>query len=205
MIELYKKFNSDKEYTSIGLFRELNTKFKNIKRVLYPGSYVHITPSLIFKDVTYIDSCKNTYKFYESIEVKNFIFENKEYSWIPIYDFYQQDYKNDINETESSFDVIISQYCGFAWRDTKKYLKKWWFLVCNNSHWDASMASYDPDYKLIAVYNRKSDNIFSICDKNLENYLIPKNINKTSKEILEKTMRGFDYTKSPSGYIFEKL
>jgi hypothetical protein len=80
MIELYKKYNSDKDYTSIGLFRELNKIFDNINRVLYPGCYVHITPSLIFSDVTYIDSYKNTYKFYESDEVKDFISKNKEYS-----------------------------------------------------------------------------------------------------------------------------
>jgi hypothetical protein len=67
------------------------------------------------------------------------------------------------------------------------------------------MASYDSDYKLIAVYNRKTDEKFSISNKNLDTYLIPKDINKVSKEKLEKTMIGFAYTKSPSGYIFQKI
>lgn len=72
MIELYKKYNLDKDYTSIWLFRELKNKY-NHDRVLYPWSYVHITPSLIFSDVTYVDSYKNTHKFYEDLEVKKYI------------------------------------------------------------------------------------------------------------------------------------
>jgi len=51
------------------------------------------------------------------------------------------------------------------------------------------MASLDTDYKLIAVYNRKSDDNFSISDKNLEQYLIPKKDIALTKEHLEKTMR----------------
>ena len=71
---LYKKYNVDKDYTSIGLFRELNKKYK-IRKVFYPGSYVHITPSLIFPNVVYADSYKNTYKFLISAK-NNEIFGN---------------------------------------------------------------------------------------------------------------------------------
>lgn len=203
MIELYQKNNVNKDYTSIGLFRELKNKY-DIKKVLYPWSYVHITPSLIFPHVVYVDSFRNTYKFYESTEVADFIKTQKEYSDESYYKFYQQNYDSNIWEELESFDLIISQYCGFAWRATKKYLKKWWLLVCNNSHWDASMASLDPNYKLVAVYNRKTDEKFSISERNLQEYLILKKEWALSKESLEKTMRWIAYTKSPSGYIFEK-
>lgn len=56
--ELYKKYHIDKQYTSVGLFRELKIKF-DIDRVFYPGSHVHITPSLIFANVTNADSFRN--------------------------------------------------------------------------------------------------------------------------------------------------
>jgi hypothetical protein len=87
----------------------------------------------------------------------------------------------------------------------KKYLKKDGILVCNNSHGDASMASIDHDYELVAVYNRRSDEKFSLSEKNLTEYLIPKQKREITKEYLQKTMKGIGYTKSPSGYIFRKI
>jgi hypothetical protein len=71
---------------------------------------VHITPSLIFPEVTYVDAFRNTYKFYESSEVKEFIEKNKEYTDTATFTFYQQDYSKDIPEEPQSFDIVVSQY-----------------------------------------------------------------------------------------------
>ena len=203
MLELYKKNHEKKEYTSIGLFREIKKKF-NPTRVLYPGSHVHITPSLVFPDVTYIDSFRNTYKFFESEDVKEFIKKNQEYPGEAKFKFYQQSFFSDFPEELESFDVVISQYSGLIGQAVKKYIKKGGILVCNNSHADASMASIDKDYELVGVYNRVTDEKFRISDKNLDKYLIPKKEINITREILEKTLRGIAYTKSPSGYIFRK-
>lgn len=203
MLELYKKNHSNKEYTSIGLFREIRKKF-NHKRILYPGCYVHITPLLIFPDVTYIDSFRNTQKFYQNSQLKEFIEKNKEYQEKTNLKFYHQDYYKDLPEDLESFDVVISQYGGFVGIAVKRYLKKGGILTCNNSHGDASMASIDADYELTVVYNRRTDKKFSISSKGLKEYLIPKKKVKITKESLEKAMKGMSYTKSPSGYIFRK-
>lgn len=200
---LYKKYNFDKDYTSIGLFRTIKNKYEPLK-VFYPGSYVHITPSLIFSDVTYADSYKNTYKFYENRDTIEYINSNKEYPEKTKLKFYQQDYNMPFEELTEEFDLLISQYAGFIGQATKGYLKKGGLLVCNNSHGDASMASFDPEYKLIAVYRRKTDDQFSISDKDLSSFLIPKNDKEPDLEKLKKTMKGIAYTKSPTGYIFEK-
>lgn len=203
MLELYRKHYIDKDYTSIGLFREIKSKY-NPRRILYPGCYVHITPSLVFSDVTYVDSFRNTNKFFDSIEVMEFIKRNKEYGEDAKFTFYYQDYFRNLPEKFNSFDLIISQYGGFVGQATKRYLKKGGVLVCNNSHGDAPMASIDSDFELVAVYNRRSDYKFSISGKDLDQYLIPKKEIKITKELLETTMRGIVYTKSPSGYIFSK-
>ena len=202
-LELYKKNHLDKDYTLIGLFREIKTMF-NPKKVLYPGCYIHITPSLIFPDVTYVDSFRNTNKFYESLEIKKFIEKNKEYTEKSKFKFYLQDYSKDLPEELESFDLIISLYGGFVGQAVKKYLKKGGILVCNNSHGDATMASLDSAYELIAIYNRKSDEKFTISSKNLNEYLILKKKITITKKDLEKTMKGIAYTKSPSGYVFRK-
>lgn len=203
MLNLYEKYHSKKEYTSIGLFREIRKRF-NPERILYPGCYVHITPSLIFPDVVYVDSFRNTQKFYESSQVKEFIEKNKEYSEKIRLKFHHKDYNKDIPEDLESFDIVISQYGGFVGKAVKKYLKKGGFLVCNNSHGDASMASMDPEYELIAIYNRRTDEKFSISSKNLQEYMIPKKKIKITRESIEETMKGIPYTKSPSGYVFRK-
>lgn len=202
MLDLYKKRHIKKKYTLIGLFREIKKKY-NPKRILYPGCYIHITPSLIFSDVTYVDSFKNTFKFFESSEVKEYIETNKEYKKKARFNFYQQDYSKNLPEKISSFDLVISLYAGFIGQSVKKYLKKGGLLVCNDSHGDASMAALDKDYKLIAVFDRKSDNKFIISDENLNEYLISKK--KVTKKLLKETMKGITYTKSPSGYIFKKV
>jgi hypothetical protein len=51
------------------------------------------------------------------------------------------------------------------------------------------MASIDPDYTLVAIYNRKSDDDFSISEKDLDKYLIPKKPSDFTRQYLEKTMR----------------
>lgn len=203
MPELYKEHYVDKEYTSIGLFRQLKNKY-DIDKAFYPGCYVHITPSLVFSNVTYADSYRNTFEFFESVETLAFIEKNKEYSEEPIFKFYQQDYNKPFKELTDDFDLIISQYAGFVGQAAKPYLRKGGLLVCNNSHGDASMASLDSDYRLIAVYRRKSDEQFSISAKNIEDYLQPRSgVLPTRKELM-KTMKGIAYSKSPSGYIFKK-
>lgn len=200
---LYKKYNVDKDYTSIGLFRALRDKF-DINKVFYPGSFVHITPSLIFSDVTFADSYRNTHRFFESPETGAFIQKAKDYTEPVRFGFYQQDYRKPFAELQDEFDLVISQYAGFVGQAVKRYLKKGGILVCNNSHGDATMASLDPDYTLIAVYRRESDENFHISDKNLESYLIPKSGVPPTIEQISKSMKGVAYTKSPSGYIFKK-
>ncbi len=202
--EPYKKYHVDKDYTSIGLFRALNKRF-TIEKVFYPGSHVHITPSLVFSHVTYADSFRKTYQFFENAEIIDFIKKNKEYSEEPFIRFYQQDYNKRFQDLNKEFDLLISQYAGFVGQAAKRYLKKGGLLVCNNSHGDASMASLDPDFELIAIYRRNTDDKFSISDKNLDEYLKPKSGIEPTKEQLLKSMRGITYTKSPSGYIFRKV
>ena len=202
--ELHKRFHLDKDYTSIGLFRELNRKFE-IDKVFYPGCYVHITPSLIFSNVTYADSFRSTYKFFEDAASLGFIKENKEYPEEPSVRFYQQDYYEPFTELTDEFDLLISQYAGFVGQAAKPYLKTGGILVCNNSHGDASMASLDADYELIAVYRRKTDELYSISENNLSDYLQPKSGKQPTQEQLTQAMRGVAYTKSPTGYIFEKV
>lgn len=201
----YKKYHSDRDNERIGLFTALNEKY-SIESALYPGSFTHITPSFVFPRLVYVDSYKAAKKFFDQTEVLDYISTRKQYKQKPSVEFHHSDYAKDFGVQKESFDLLISQYAGFISQACKKYLKKGGLLVANNSHGDASMAFLDPDYKFVAVYNRKSDDKYTISEKNLETYFVAKSQKVViTKEQLEKTMQGIGYTKSPSGYIFKKV
>ena len=63
MLQLYKKYYIDRDCEQIDLFRLLHHQF-GIKNAIYPGSYVHISPSFIYPEVVYIDMDKKAKKFF---------------------------------------------------------------------------------------------------------------------------------------------
>jgi hypothetical protein len=202
-IQLYKKYYLDNNNENIGQFKILAENF-NVKSALYPGSFVHITPSLVFPKVTYIDTDKRAKAFFIDPQVDEYIRKRKLYSGNFSVDFISDDYrKSDLNISEKS-DVLISQYAGFVSKYCTRYLKVGGFLLVNNSHGDAGMASINKRYVLIGVFNRRSQK-YTYSDKNLESYFIPKKDMEITEEYLESIGRGIGYTKSATSYLFRKI
>jgi len=203
-LSLYRKYHTDRDDSRIGLFVALEQKYL-VKEVLYPGSFVHITPSLVFPKVVYVDSFEKTEEFFANEEVYQFINDNKMYSQSPTVVFHKSDYSNDFGEKRNYFDLLISQYAGFISQKCKKYLKVGGILVANDSHGDASMAFLDSHYKFISVYNRENDTKYTISDENLNAYFVSKSGVSITKIQLAETQRGVKYTNSATGYIFKKI
>ena len=203
-LSLYKKYHTDREDERLGIFSILAEKFK-IRSALYPGSFVHITPSFAIPKVVYVDSYKKTKKFFSNTEVNNFIIKNKTYKEEPEITFHLKDYQKNIEEPKESFDLLISQYAGFISLYCKQYLKVGGLLVANNSHGDASMAFLDNDYRFIGVFNKRSVNKYTFSDENLYKYFILKKPREITKEYLLKKQKGIGYTKSASSYLFKRI
>jgi hypothetical protein len=201
---LYKKYHIDKEDERLDIFRILAEKFK-IKTALYPGSYVHITPSLVIPKVVYVDDYKKTKQFYNNPALYEFIFQKKQYKEEAEIGFHFKDYRKNIDEPKESFDLLISQYAGFISQYCKKYLKAGGLLVANNSHGDASMASIDKDYEFTGVFNKRRANKYTFSNKNLNTYFIPKKPRKITKTYLKQIQKGIGYTKYASSYLFRKV
>jgi hypothetical protein len=201
---LYKKYHIDKEDERLDIFRILAEKFK-IKTALYPGSYVHITPSLVIPKVVYVDDYKKTKQFYNNPALYEFIFQKKQYKEEAEIGFHFKDYRKNIDEPKESFDLLISQYAGFISQYCKKYLKAGGLLVANNSHGDASMASIDKDYEFTGVFNKRRGSKYAFSDKNLNTYFIPKKPRKITKVYLKQIQKGIGYTKYASSYLFRKV
>jgi hypothetical protein len=202
-LQAYKKYYTDRNNEQVDLFRLLKNEY-GISNAIYPGSYVQISPSFIYPYVVYIDSDKSAIRFFQSESLVDYIEECKEYPEDPEIVFHGIDYKNCLDEYKSRFDLLISQYAGFISGVCKPYLRNGGYLLVNNSHGDAGMASIDRDYKLIATVHRPSGK-YRLSTTSLEEYFIPKKDISVTRELLLEREKGIGYTKTAALYLFQRL
>lgn len=201
-LSLYKQYYIDRDNESMGLFTILADRF-NIKSAIYPGSFVHITPSFVFPSVTYIDSDRMAKSFFSHPVVYDYINKHRIYSEKPSFTFVPEDYRKYCIDLPGKYDLLISLYAGFISKYCTHYLKENGLLLVNNSHGDASMASISGLYVLVGVFNRRK-NKYIYSEDNLETYLIPKRDVNITEDYLESIGKGIGYTKSPAYYLFRK-
>jgi len=132
-------------------FRLIKKKFSS-KKVLYPGSWIHVTPSLVFSHVVYVDLFSKMEKVFSDSELLQYIENHKEYQNKPKVDFHSSDYRSKFGEVKASFDLLISLSSGFISQACGLYLKKGGLLFVDNEHYDASMAYVDPKFDLVGVF-----------------------------------------------------
>ena len=202
-IELYKEYFVDREFERLDLFQLLAEQF-NVQSALYPGSFVHITPSFVFPKTTYVDTDKRTKQFFQFPEILDFIEQHKIYPQSAEVSFHPTDYQNALDEPDESYDLLISQYAGFVSQHGKGYLRINGILLVNNSHGDASMASIDQDYEFIAAI-LKNKGKHRISEKDLDTYFVPKKPVEITKTFLEQTQKGIGYRKTASSYLFRRV
>lgn len=202
-LELYKEFFVDRDFERLGLF-QLLAEHCRVERALYPGSFVHVTPSFVFPVTTYVDTDRRAKKFFEYPGLREFIAKRKIYPQSPEITFHPVDYRNPMDEKEKSYDLLISQYAGFVSQHCKQYLKINGYLLVNNSHGDASMVSIDCDYEFKAVFHHK-DGQYRKSEKNLDAYFVPKKPVQVTKAYLEKIQKGIGYKKTAFSYLFQRV
>ena len=200
--ELYKQHYLDKGDDRTDLFRQLARKY-GLHSALYPGSFVDISPSFTIERVVYVDNFRTARPFFADPAVLAYVRARKEYSGEPCIVFHPDDYTRELDEAPDSLDLLISQYAGFVSTPCKAYLKAGGILVANDSHGDASMAHLDPDYAFIAVVNRRGDT-FSLSEKGLERYFVPKREVEVTPDLLRQTGKGVAYTRWASSYVFRR-
>lgn len=202
MLGLYKEFFIDRDVERQDLFKLLAVRY-GIRSAVYPGSFVHITPSFVYPLTAYIDSDKRAKRFFSDPALGGLITSRKTYTEEADFSFYPQDYREEILELLGRFDLLISQYAGFVSQHGKRYLRLGGYLLANNSHGDASMASIDEDFQLVAVVKGKNAS-YRLTEKDLDSYMVPKKPLEISKAMLEERQRGIGFTKTASMYVFQK-
>ena len=203
-IALYKKYFVDNNFERTDLFARLRDRYQ-IESALYPGSFVHVTPSFYFPKVVYVDTDGQAKKFFaDKIAVKKIIDHRKAYYQDPNFDFIGMNYTQPLDLKVKSFDFLISQYAGIISQPCKKYLKTGGLLLANNSHGDAGVAYLDQDYELVGVIktNKGKQNI---SETGLDKYFIPKSKTNLTIDYLIGLGKGIGYTKTASAYLFRRL
>lgn len=200
--DLYREQHVLKDDERLGLFQGLVERHA-VTAALYPGSFVHVTPSFVIPTVVYCDSDRRAARFFSDPSVLELIRSRKEYAGDSVLRFHSGDFEHSIDEPEGSFDLLISQYAGFVSLACKAYLRVGGHLVANNSHGDASMAALDPDYHLVAVYRRRGER-FTFSTDSLDSYMVPKSGLQPSRAELRRSMRGPAFTRTVAGYVFRR-
>ena len=179
----------------------------HVTRVLYPGSWIHITPSLVFPDVVYVDSLKNIKQMFADPKLVEYVRKHSDVSELCI-KVHETDYRQRIDEKEESFDLIVSLNSGFVSKYCSKYLKKNGLLLANNSHYDAIKAFSDKEnYKVTGIFSNSS----MLKERDLEAYFYnKKNLIITSDMVMENSRKPpskakYQLKKKALYYLFTKI
>lgn len=202
-LALYQKYYGDPRHDRSSLFRIL-AAHNAIVTALYPGSFVHIVPSFFFPTTVYVDTDTQARRFFADPDLIAFIQVRKEYAHDPTVRFHAVSYLHPLPEPDQGVDVLISQFAGFVSQHCRRYLRIGGLLVANDSHGDASMAALDPSYALRGVF-AEQDDAYRLETNHLERYFIPRRGSSATRDDLERTQRGLDYTYSASAYLFQRV
>lgn len=176
----------------------------SLRSGLYPGSFVHITPSFYIPEMVYIDNDRRISKFFNDPAVFEYVVKNKIYESSPQFKGIQGDYSKDQGLEEGYFDAVFSFYAGFISVSCKKYLRSGGILVANNSHGDASMAITDEELESVGVVLRRQ-NKFNLQSDHLDPFLEKHDDSPIDMEKVKKRMVGERFKKSAFAYVFRKL
>jgi len=210
-IEEYEKYmktfqhsHEEKAFDRYDVFLEI-TKHFSIKKALYPGSYIHITPSLIIPEVIYVDNVKKAKEFFKNkSEILEYVEKKKIYKEKTIIKFEPMDYWDDLPIPKGHNDLLISQYAGFVSQACKKYLRKGGILFANDSHGDATLAKLDTDFDFIGVLEY-SKGKYQFTNEDLDQYFTFKRDRPIDIDKVKKTMKGPKYKTTTEYYLFEKI
>jgi len=208
VVSLYEKYHTLRRDERNGLFESVRSEF-GVRTGLYPGCFVHITPSFVFPEMYYVDSDRYAHKFFAQGFAEQMVAKRRTYDEPAQIEFFHQDYHGRIPIEDGSVELLVSQYAGFVSEACKRYLAPGGYLIANNSHGDAGLAWCDPDFRLVAVVDRRGDR-WSLSTRRLEEYFIPRSRDVPQEpaslaDHIRSLGRGIGYTRTAADYVFEKM
>ena len=143
----YQK-NGQRDILHEEVFRTLSNVVQSpINRVLYPGCHRHITASLAFPDVDYVDSDKKVGDVYQDDVVKEWIRSETskdesavQHKWTFTCSSYESMALKKAIFKDNSYDLMISLSAGIVSTPCAQYIRPGGYFLVNDGHADASTA-----------------------------------------------------------------
>lgn len=200
---LYDTYHVSRSDEREGLFSLVRERY-GVERALYPGCFVHITPSFHIPEVCYVDTERRAAAFFAAPATAELVARRKQYPQPASYRFHHQDYREPVPEPDEAFDLLISQYAGFVSQHALAHLRLGGLLLANNSHGDAGMAYLDDRYEFVAAVNKRGDQYWLV-ETDLDSYFLPKKEIDITPAYQEQLGRGIGYRKTAAVYLFERV
>ena len=198
MIDLYRKHYTELQFERAGLFDLVQQSFHS-NQALYPGSFVHITPSLYFPHVVYIDRRPDVQTFFADLEgVSQFIERNKYYRRSAYIRFIAQDFAAPLPLLPDSFDLLISIFAAGAAEACQRYLKPDGLLLTNRRQ--EGTANY---FELLYAILFRSGK-YRIVEGEQAVQLAASSDSKRTGRDLRQGERGFQYNENEIYFLFKK-
>ena len=180
-----------------------------VERVLYPGCWIHLTPSLVFPYVVYVDFFSKMESMFSDPELLEYIGTNSEVYGESIIKVHQTDYKDGIDEEKGSFDLLISLSSGFVSQYCGSYLRKKGLLFVNNEHYDAAKAFVDEKFLPIGIFT-SNGKLIQQSQAIQEYFITKKNELITSEMVMENSKRSpskakYKLKKTAPFYLFCRM
>ena len=192
----------DLHFERAGLFEAIRERY-HPREVLYPGCSVHITPSLYFPHVVYVDRSEAARQFFaDEKSLREFVSRNKHYRQSAYLRFIARDYSTPLPLREGTFDLLLALFAGGIARACVRYLKIGGHLLTNNHEGDAREAANDERLNLAAVVRFQKGNYF-VEETALNKGKVP--AQKLNSTYLKRVDQGVEYVERETYYVFERL
>ncbi len=202
MTEHYRKYFEDMNLERCAVFDVLQ-QWSGGATVLYPGSFIHITPSFYFQHVVYVDRSSLAAQCFADIPgVQALVNRRKYYRQAPYIRFLAQDYTAALPLREASFSLLISLYAGAISQSCGRYLKSGGFLLCDNHHDDAGEAFRSGRYELVAIMHYKG-RMCQLVETDLAGYFVPRQQGRSGSYI-QYGSNCPTYTRNADYYVFKR-
>jgi len=200
-MNLYSTQYVELDFERAGLFKAIRDHYP-CKEVLYPGCSAHITPSLYFPHVAYVDKNETAAQFFEDEKpILDFIKRHKHYKQSAYIRFIHQDYSQPLPLREGSFDLLLALFAEGIAKSCAKYLKPGGLLLTNNHQGDAVDAVHDGKFRLTGTV-RYQKGSYTISDAT-GGITIP--AQRHNNNFLKQVNESVQYVENEVYYLFERL
>lgn len=198
----YRSLYGDLKFEREDLFKLIRETY-TCREVLYPGCSIHITPSLLFPHVVYVDQNQTAAQFFaEEKALLEYVNRSKGYKQSAYIRFIHQDYSTPLPVMDGSFDLLLALFAGGVSASCARYLKAGGILITKNHLDDAADATRD-DRLLYRSIIRFAKGKYRLEEENLDKRKIT--VQKLSSRYLKQTSRRMEYMENETYHVFERI